>query len=291
MELTCNNILKKYRKKIALQDFNLTLTPGIYGLLGPNGAGKSTLINILVGNMSPTYGEVWYNGIPIHTLGNQYRKLLGYLPQSVGLYKNFTGKDMLLYFAALKGITSKKEAEKKTDSLLEMVNLKADANRKIGQYSGGMKQRIGIAQALLGDPSIIIFDEPTAGLDPKERIRFMNILSEQATNRIILLATHIVSDVEQIANQIIFIKEGNLLMNSKTEECTKVAQGKVWTMTASHLEYEKLAEQFCVSQVFNLEQGMLQLTIVSERSPHISACETIPSLKDVYMFLFEEATI
>lgn len=203
MELKIDHITKKYGDKVALNDVSIQLQPGIYGLLGPNGAGKSTLINIIVQLLSPTQGSIRFDGKDISKMGAEYRSLLGYLPQTVGLYKNFTGRQMLSYLASLKGLPEDQKQEQ-VAQVLEMVNLTQDADRKIGRYSGGMRQRIGIAQALLGDPKILIFDEPTAGLDPKERIRFMNILSELSSDKIILLATHIVSDVEHIAHFVLF---------------------------------------------------------------------------------------
>ena len=197
---------------------------------------------------------------------------------------------MLLYIAALKGIEKKSEAVAQVDRFLEMVNLQDDAKRKVGQYSGGMRQRLGIAQAFLGDPSIIIFDEPTAGLDPKERIRFKNILSEMASERMILLATHIVSDVEQIADHILLLKEGNLLLGIESGGQVEQMTGKVWSLTVDKQQYEILAQSYKISNVANLGE-ILKIRIVSDTSPSPEAQEEVPTLDDLYIYYFGEAGI
>ncbi|CZT55153.1 ABC transporter ATP-binding protein [Solibaculum mannosilyticum] len=290
MELTLHSVSKQYKNKLALHEFNYTFQKGIYGLLGPNGAGKSTLIKIMVDLLRPTSGQVMLDGKEIGSLKASYRRRIGYLPQSIGMYKNFSGRDMLLYIAALKGIEKKSEATAQVDQLLEMVNLQDDAKRKVGQYSGGMRQRLGIAQAFLGDPSIIIFDEPTAGLDPKERIRFKNILSEMASERMILLATHIVSDVEQIADYILLLKEGNLLLGLESGEQVEQMSGKVWSLTTDKQQYEILAQSYKISNVANLGE-LLKIRIVSDIPPSPDAQEEVPTLDDLYIYCFGEAGI
>lgn len=208
--LELRHIIKDYGDKRALNDVSLTLTEGIYGLLGPNGAGKSTLMNLITGNLRPTAGEVLWNGRDIRTLGADYRSLLGYAPQQQGLYDTFTGKRFLCYMATLKGI-SRAEMPEEINRVLSYVNLTKDAGRPIGTYSGGMKQRILIAQAILGDPKLVVLDEPTAGLDPKERVRIREKIRELAGDRIILVSTHVVSDIQSIAKEIILLKAGDLI--------------------------------------------------------------------------------
>lgn len=208
--LEIKSVTKKYGKKIALNNVSLTLNKGIYGLLGPNGAGKSTLMNLLSLNLTAENGEIFWNGKNITSLGKNYRKLLGYAPQQQGLYDSFTGKRFLSYMAGLKGI-KKSEVNREIERALTNVNMQEAANRAIGGYSGGMKQRILIAQAIMGEPDIIILDEPTAGLDPKERIRIREKIAEIAADRIVLISTHIVSDVEKITDKIILLKEGQII--------------------------------------------------------------------------------
>ncbi len=290
MELQVQQVTKQYSNKLALKQFSASFQNGIYGLLGPNGAGKSTLINIMVNLIRPTKGQVLLDGREIGSLKASYRSLIGYLPQSIGMYKNFSGREMLTYFAALKGMQDKKEIAGQVDHLLELVNLQDDAKRKVGQYSGGMRQRLGIAQALLGHPKIVIFDEPTAGLDPKERIRFKNLISELASDKIILLATHIVSDIEQVANTILLLKEGQLLLQISSGQQVDLLKGKVWILETTHQEYEKLVLSYKVSNVSNLGEN-LRLRIVSDQCPCEQAEEALPTLDDLYIYYFGEAGI
>lgn len=213
MELVLDRVTKQYQNKIAVDRITLGLRPGVIGLLGANGAGKTTLMRMICGILRPTNGTITFDGLDVSE--EDYRDVLGYLPQDFGYYPNFTGRKFLEYMATLKGI-DRKTAERKCDELLKLVNLTDVQNKKVKTYSGGMKQRLGIAQAVLNDPKILVLDEPTAGLDPKERVRFRNLIAELGNDRIVILSTHIVSDVEQIANRILMIKEGQLIYDGNT---------------------------------------------------------------------------
>lgn len=215
MELVINRLSKQYKNKIAADRISITLHKGVYGLLGANGAGKTTLMRIICGILKPDSGTVSFDGIDVSQ--EEYRSVLGYLPQDFGYYPEFTGKDFLLYMAALKGL-EKPLAKRKADELLNLVSLQNVAKKKIKTYSGGMKQRLGIAQALLNDPKLLILDEPTAGLDPKERVRFRNLIESLGKESIVLLSTHIVSDIEHIADEILMMKEGRMIYSGKWDE-------------------------------------------------------------------------
>lgn len=289
MKLAMNGISKTYKKgkRPALSTLNTVLGPGVYGILGPNGAGKSTLMNILTDNLKPDGGEVTYNDRSIGSLGASYRDVLGYVPQQQGLYEDFTGLRFLWYVAALKGL-SDRQAELKIRELLEVVNLTKDAGKKIGSYSGGMKQRILIAQALLNDPAVLIMDEPTAGLDPKERIRIRNYISTISRNKIVIIATHVVSDIEYIAKQIILMKEGQLIQQDEPAVILKGMQGKVVERYMTEEELAAAQQQYKVSNVSNDSDG-LRVRMVGDSWPeHWREHMARPNLEDVYLYLFDD---
>lgn len=218
--LELKNVCKSYKKKEVLHNFSVSFDTGIYGLLGPNGAGKSTMMNIAADVLKPSDGEILYDGVSIYRLKEQYRRHIGYLPQHVGYYDNFTAGMTLEYFANLRGV-NKAEYKERIDIVLEAVNLKENVNQKVKTFSGGMKQRLGIAIALVADPDILILDEPTVGLDPKERVNFREVLLDLADKKTIILSTHIVSDVEDIADYLIFLKNGNIVCMDSTENILK----------------------------------------------------------------------
>lgn len=288
MKLELLELSKSYGKKQALRDFTAELTPGIYGFLGPNGAGKSTLLNIITDNLSPDSGQVLCDGENIVKLGKKYRERLGYMPQQQGLYDSFTGLRFLWYMASLKGL-SRSEAKAQIQKLLQVVNLESAASEKIGNYSGGMKQRLLVAQAMLGDPDVLILDEPTAGLDPKERIRIRNFISEMARDKIVIFATHVVSDVEFIAKEIMIIKQGELLYKAPVPELLNLVDGKVFEVHAKAENVEDLQHRYKVS---NLSQNpeFVRVRIVSDTPPENMPYDTvIPDLEDLYIWLFEDA--
>ncbi len=215
MKLSADRLTKQYKNKIAVDRLSFSLERGVTGLIGANGAGKTTLMRMLSGILAPTSGEITYDGIPVTS--EAYRNILGYLPQEFGYYPEFSGKDFLIYFCALKGL-SKQQANLRADELLELVGLADAAKKRIGTYSGGMKQRLGIAQALINHPEVLILDEPTAGLDPKERVRFRNLIDDLGKESIVLLSTHIVSDVEHIADRILMMRAGQLIWQGEWAE-------------------------------------------------------------------------
>ena len=289
MELVLKNINKSFKDKIAVNNFNVTLNNGIYGLLGPNGAGKTSLMRIIADVSNATSGEVYLNGKSKSELGEDYRSLLGYLPQDVGFYKTFTAQKFLEYVSTLKDL-EKEYSKVKIDELLKFVNLEKDRNRKIGKFSGGMKQRLGIAQALLNDPKVLILDEPTAGLDPNERIRFKNLISEISKDKIVILSTHIVSDVEFISNEIIIMKDGKLVEKDTPNELLKSIKGKVHSLRIKEDMLHKVQTEFKVSNIVR-EKEYILVRVVGHENIHIKDVDVInenPSLEDLFLYYFDE---
>lgn len=289
MKLNIDKITKQFGNKKALDSFSTTLENGVYGLLGPNGAGKTTLINIIVGILKADTGEVKFNEVDIQTLGANYLDRIGYLPQSPTFYKNFKAMEFLLYMCAIKGI-SKSDSEVRTEKVLKMVNLWDERFKKVGAFSGGMRQRLGIAQALLNDPDVIILDEPTAGLDPKERIRFRNIISKLSSTKVILLATHIVSDIEYIAKEVILIKEGKVIKQAKPTELIKDMREKVWSINVNEGEITNVLERYNISNAV-FEDEIYKIRIVSDEKPTKEAVNINPNLEDVYIYYFKEKLV
>lgn len=283
-----NNIGKTYKKGIvkALDDFSITLTPGVYGLLGPNGAGKSTLMNIITGNLNADCGEVLYNGENIKKLGKDFRAVLGYMPQQQGLYDDFTLNRFLWYMAALKGL-KRKEAKGKITSLLKTVNLTDAAHKKLGAFSGGMKQRALIVQALLNEPKILILDEPTAGLDPKERIRIRNFISEIAKDKIVLISTHVVSDVEFIAKEIILLKEGHLMSHNTCENLVKGIEDKVYEVEIFQKDLLYFHNKYRVSNLYRSGDKIILRTVTDNLPEGYKSTKASPTLEDLYLYVFE----
>jgi len=284
MELSLDRLTKHYGNKIAVDCVSATLKPGVYGLLGANGAGKTTLMRMLCAILESTSGEVLLNGKEVTAMGADYRNVLGYLPQDFGYYPNYTAMEFLMYISALKGIP-KKIAMKRSKELLEEVGLSHVANKKVKTFSGGMKQRVGIAQALLNNPDILIFDEPTAGLDPKERVRFRNLLSEYAGDKIVILSTHIVSDIEAIADKVLLMKKGKFVLQGTVQELTEKANGKVWELTVPAKEARKWQAKTTVANLRH-EGKEVVLRIISDKKPSEEAVSCEATLEDLYLYYF-----
>ena len=281
MALVLENVSKLYGDTVALDRTSLALNCGIYGLLGPNGAGKTTLMRIMTDLLAPSTGRVLLDGQDISALGGEFRKRLGYLPQDFGVYPNGTAEQFLLYIGRLKGL-SKFEAKRQTDELLHLVGLEKKQRKKLGSFSGGERQRVGIVQALLGDPDILILDEPTAGLDPEERIRFRGILSGLSQQRLVLLSTHIVSDLEAVANEIILLKNGVVLKRETPFELLRTLEGAVWTVRIPAGEEAVLTGEYLCSNVMHRD-GKSVLRLLSDRKPHPDAAPVTPNMEDMYL--------
>jgi ABC-2 type transport system ATP-binding protein len=279
--LETRNLNKAYRGVQALKDFSLKLTPGILGLLGPNGAGKSTLMRMLATITTPTEGTILWNGRDVVKDPETLRSVLGYLPQDFGVYPNLSAQEFLEYMAAIKGMSGEK-ARRKISDLLDLVNLRDAARRPLGGYSGGMRQRVGIAQALLNDPQLLIVDEPTVGLDPEERVRFRNLLSDLSGERIVILSTHIVSDVESTATDIAIIHKGHLKARAYPEQLLKQMEGSVWEWMVASEELPALKQQFLVSGTIRRVDGV-EVRAVSAVRPSPEAQAVTPNLEDVYL--------
>lgn len=288
MELRIENLTKTYGRKVALQDFTATLTNGIYGLLGPNGAGKSTLMKIITENLSADKGRILVDGISSKEMGADYRALLGYMPQQQGLYSHFTARRFLYYIAGLKGI-DKVSAMEEVERVGAMVNMTEFLDKPLRTYSGGMKQRILIAQAVLGSPKILILDEPTAGLDPKERIRIRNLISQIAMDRIVILATHVVPDIEYIAKEILMLKNGHLISQLRPFELLQKIKGKVFEICVGEDQVDAVQDQYVVGNIRLDESGKIWVRIIDDHKPQwTESVDVMPTLEDVYLYTFEE---
>lgn len=284
MLMSIQNLSKQYSNKIwGLRDFTLELGPGVLGLLGPNGAGKSTLMRILATITKPTTGTVTWSGIDIARSPDALRAVLGYLPQDFGVYPNLSAVEFLQYMAAIKGLDSK-TAKRRIDELLQVVNLVEAAKRPLGGFSGGMKQRVGIAQALLNDPQLLIVDEPTVGLDPEERVRFRNLLSDLSGERIVILSTHIVSDVEATATHIVLINQGRLLRQAAPEALLQEMENKVWEWSVSSEELNTIKRMHTVSATIRKSDGV-QVRVVNDSQPKAAAKKASPNLEDAYLYM------
>ncbi len=286
MELKLQDLSKKYGTKRAVDNVSVSLTPGVYGLLGANGAGKTTLMRMICGVLKPTSGTITWDGTPMEQLGERYYAALGYLPQEFGYYPEFTAREFMLYMAAVKGL-GKRAAKERTDRLLQLVNLSQAADKKIRTFSGGMKQRLGIAQAELNNPPILVLDEPTAGLDPKERVRFRNLISEFSREKIVLLSTHIVSDVSYIADTILLMKDGRFLLQEPMATVTDGMKGKVWELLAAEASVEEYTRRYAVVNLRH-ENNAVRLRIVSDTRPEDHAVAVPPGLEDLFLYYFGE---
>lgn len=286
MELKFTNLTKQFGEVAAVQNVSYTLKNGVYGLLGVNGAGKTTLMRILTTLIQPTSGTITWNGRDIFRMDGEYRRLLGYLPQDYGFYPDFTVQDYLMYIAALKGIRES-VARQRVKTLLGQVGMTKARGKKMKTLSGGMKRRVGIAQAMLNDPRILILDEPTAGLDPSERIRFRNLISELSEDRVVLLSTHIVSDVEYIAGEILLMKDGEITVSGTPEEVIASMPLKVWRCSVKKETIEKVLHKYLVSNVKTVPGGA-ELRILSATPPIANAVEEDATLEDVFLYYFGE---
>lgn len=286
MELKVENLTKNFGNFTAVNHLSLTMTSGVYGLLGVNGAGKTTLMRMLCTLLKPSEGSISYNGEDIFQLDADYRKLLGYLPQDFGFYPEFTVQDYLLYIATIKGI-KRAVAKKRVKELIAQVGLSKVANRKMKKLSGGMKRRAGIAQAMLNNPKILILDEPTAGLDPNERIRFRNLISELSEERLVLLSTHIVSDIEYIANEILLMKDGSLIRKGTSDELIQSMPENVWKCVVEKTAVPSILKSHKVSNVKSEAHGA-ELRIISKEKPFAGAILEEANLEDVFLYYFGE---
>lgn len=284
--LELKNVTKTYKNKNANENINLILESGVYGLLGPNGAGKSTLMKQIVTIAEPTSGKILYNNKDIKSLDEEYRTIVGYLPQDFDAYKNFKAKDFLMYMAALKGM-DKRTSKKRVDKLLKLVGLSEVSNKLVSKFSGGMKRRVGIAQALLNSPRVLILDEPTAGLDPQERTRFRNLLSQIGRDTIVILSTHIISDIESVAKETIMIKDGKVLLRGTHKQILEDMEGKVYTITTKDEDViSNIQRNF---KVVSINRGIDDTSVrfISESNPGYENIKiTKPRFEDVYMFYF-----
>ena len=286
MELRMQNLTKEFGDFTAVDHLNFTMENGVYGLLGVNGAGKTTLMKMLCTRLSPTSGEITCNGREILGMGADYRRILGYLPQEFGFYPEFTVQDYLSYIAALKGLRPV-VAKRRVQELIEKTGLKKAAKKKMKKLSGGMKRRAGIAQAMLNNPKILVLDEPTAGLDPNERIRFRNLISELAEDRLVLLSTHIVSDVEYIANQILLMRNGQIVLAGEAQELIDSMEEGVFSLYARKNDISRLMKKYKVSNLKTEHDGV-ELRIIAGKQPSPDAVRVDANLEDVFLYYFGE---
>jgi len=284
MELQFINVTRNYGGKIAVNRVNYTLKPGLYGLLGANGAGKTTLIRLICNVLKVSSGEILLDDKHTSSLGEQYRELLGYLPQDFGYYPDFTAQEFMYYMASLKGLKIT-YARKRTKELLELLNLSDVAKRKIRTFSGGMRQRLGIAQTMLNNPKILVLDEPTAGLDPKERMKFRRLIAGLAKDRIIILSTHIVSDIEDIADEILMMKDGEFILTGTADEISRKMEGKVWKIILPEEDLEEVEKKFSVANAHQ-HDGIIELRVISDTKPNVDAESIKPRLEDIYLYYF-----
>ncbi len=286
MKLSTTNLGKQYRRDFwGLKEFSLEVEPGILGLLGPNGAGKSTFMRMLATITKPTEGTILWNDLNIEKSPNTIRAVLGYLPQDFGVYPNLNAIEFLHYMAAIKGLNSK-STKRRIDELLQVTNLVDAAKRPLGSYSGGMKQRVGIAQALLNDPNLLIVDEPTVGLDPEERVRFRNLIADLSGERIIILSTHIVSDVEATATSIAIMNGGQLIIHALPEALLQAVEGKVWQFTVGSDRLTAVRQQYLISNTMRRQDGV-QVRCVGAEPVAETAVPVTPTLEDAYLYFIK----
>lgn len=285
MELTVDHVTKEYNDRKVVNDFSLSITPGVWGLLGANGAGKTTLIRMITGIIKPDSGRIMFDGIQVGSMDEKYKEELGYLPQNFGFPSEFTVKEYLEYVSALKGLTIP-NCRRKIDELLVELSITDTYKKKISKLSGGTKQRIGIAQALLNDPKVLILDEPTSGLDPGERIRFRNMIVRFAQKRIVLISTHIVPDVENIATKNVIMKDGNLLAAGRTDELEKMVVGKVWSTTISSDKLNLYEGKIRIVNIKSEENGNIYIRYLADKPIIDGSKAESPNLDDVYFDLF-----
>lgn len=284
--LTVENLGKRYGDTWALQGVDLTFESGVVGLLGPNGAGKSTFMRLVTTVLEPTEGTVSWNGTDTAEAPGVIRDAVGYLPQSFGVYPNLTAREFLSYLAAIRGVG---DAGARIEELLALVNLSADADRRLGDFSGGMRQRVGIAQALLADPELLVVDEPTVGLDPEERVRFRNILSDLADDRIVVLSTHVVSDIEATASDIALLVDGEILAHERPATLLEGASGAVWELVATESSLSNIKADHTISSATRGVDGV-RVRVVSDMAPTADAERVEPTLEDAYLHAIGEAT-
>ncbi|EDT16155.1 ATP-binding cassette domain-containing protein [Clostridium perfringens] len=284
--LVVNNVSKKYGSFCDLKDINLEFNNGVYALLAPNGAGKTTLIKLLTTLIFPTSGEILYKGTDIVSLDGEYRDIIGYLPQDFGYYRNYTPRKFLLYLAALKGI-KKEDAVEKVKEVLKVVSLENVENKKMKGFSGGMIQRVGIAQALLNDPKILILDEPTAGLDPKERVRFRNLLSDLSRDRIVIISTHIVSDIEFISNEVIMIKDHKVLYKDSIENICSTLDGMVYETSITFEESKEFRKKYILLSE-KQDGGIMKARFISQGNNDEKWVMVNPNIEDVFLYQYRD---